>query len=297
MNNTNTNTVILFGASVGGQRAIEHYRTLGCNIVAIADNDQSKHGLQLMDVPIINPTQISQYPDCRIVICSMYFQQVRRQLVNDFAIDSKRITVASATVLKGLKPLERGQRYELSRYLMLTLTAAFRKAEIPYYIDHGTLLGLIREGDLLPWDNDVDIAIDAEFAGQAFQLIKDTLSSTSNGHQWQVMHQSGQFDTQEGSLQGWRIIKVTDAQLEASSEHLVDFIIKHKVQDTRYWLVGATTLQAPDKLTSARTELEYQGQLLSVPAETETYLELLYGDWATPKQEWSHASYTNICNE
>lgn len=297
MNYKNANTVILFGASVGGQRAIEYYRSLGCSVVAIADNDQSKHGLRLMEVPIISPAQLFQYPDCRIVICSMYFQQIRQQLVNDFAISPERISVASATVLKGLKPLERGQRYELSRYLMLTLAAAFKKAQIPYYIDHGTLLGLIREGDLLPWDNDVDIAIDAEFAGQAFRLIQDTLSSTSDGHQWQVTHQSGQFETQEGSLLGWRIIKVTDALLEPSSEHLVDCIIKHKVQDTRYWLVGATTLQAPDKLTSAKTELDYQGQPLSVPAETETYLELLYGDWATPKQDWSHASYTNICNE
>lgn len=295
---TNTaQTLILFGASIGGQRAINHYRELGNQIIAVVDNDQAKHGQLLSGIPVIGPHELSKYKTSKIVICSMYFQQIRNQLIGEFSIDAEQISVASATILKGLKPLERGPRYELSRDLMLTLASAFTNANIPYYIDHGTLLGLVRDGDLLPWDNDVDIAIDAEYAEQAYQVIQKALPANSATHQWQVAHQSGQFDTPQGPHQGWRIIKVTDALLEPSTEHLVDCIIKHKVQDTRYWLVGATTLHAPDELTKIKTNLDYQGHLLSVPAKTETYLELLYGDWATPKQDWSHASYTNICDE
>jgi hypothetical protein len=30
---------------------------------------------------------------------------------------------------------------------------------IPYWVCHGTLLGLVRDGNLIPWDHDVDIAL------------------------------------------------------------------------------------------------------------------------------------------
>ena len=33
------------------------------------------------------------------------------------------------------------------------------KNNIFYWICHGTLLGLIRDKDLIPWDHDVDIAV------------------------------------------------------------------------------------------------------------------------------------------
>ena len=33
------------------------------------------------------------------------------------------------------------------------------KNKIFYWVCHGTLLGLIRDGDLIPWDNDIDIAV------------------------------------------------------------------------------------------------------------------------------------------
>lgn len=33
------------------------------------------------------------------------------------------------------------------------------KAGVPYWVCHGTLLGLIRDGRLIPWDHDIDIAL------------------------------------------------------------------------------------------------------------------------------------------
>ena len=34
-----------------------------------------------------------------------------------------------------------------------------RKKNIKYWVCHGTLLGIIRDSNILPWDNDIDIAI------------------------------------------------------------------------------------------------------------------------------------------
>ncbi len=44
---------------------------------------------------------------------------------------------------------------------MLFYTTDFlTKHEIKYFLEGGTLLGIVRDGDLLPWDHDVDISID-----------------------------------------------------------------------------------------------------------------------------------------
>lgn len=60
-------------------------------------------------------------------------------------------------------------------------------------------------------------------------------------------------------------------------------------------LIGTTTLQAPNELTSERISLEYQVQSLTVPADARQYLQLLYGeDWHIPRKDWSHANYSNI---
>lgn len=289
--------IILFGASVGGQRALDWYQQQAdTTVLAIADNDVSRQGTFIDQVPVISPAQIQQYDWSQIVICSMYFQPIRQQLIGQYGIVASAISVVSATVLKGLQPLQRGELYHQARQLMLQLTSVLSKEAIPYYIDHGTLLGLVREGDLLPWDNDVDIAIDAEYAQAAFAVLQSFLAADAqHSTPWQVSYQSGTFDTAEGPLQGWRIIKVTLQSAGMSAEHLVDFIIKHKVGPLRYWLVGTTTLQAPDELTSARVSLDYQGHTLTIPASTQQYLTLLYGDnWHIPKQDWSHANYSNI---
>lgn len=39
------------------------------------------------------------------------------------------------------------------------ITKILNKYNIKYWIDHGTLLGFIREGNIIPWDKDIDICI------------------------------------------------------------------------------------------------------------------------------------------
>ncbi len=39
------------------------------------------------------------------------------------------------------------------------ITEIMEANEIPYVLEAGTLLGIVRENRLLPWDNDMDITI------------------------------------------------------------------------------------------------------------------------------------------
>ncbi len=44
---------------------------------------------------------------------------------------------------------------------MLDIAQLFNSKDIMYHIDHGTLLGIIRDGGILPWDIDIDFAVAA----------------------------------------------------------------------------------------------------------------------------------------
>jgi len=45
-----------------------------------------------------------------------------------------------------------------SKYF-LKVISIFEEHDIPYWIDQGTLLGLIRDGKLIPWDHDLDFGV------------------------------------------------------------------------------------------------------------------------------------------
>lgn len=56
-----------------------------------------------------------------------------------------------------LKDLQRVQ--EIGAELLFLVDDICRKNQIDYYLMYGTLLGCVRHGESIPWDNDVDIAM------------------------------------------------------------------------------------------------------------------------------------------
>lgn len=48
---------------------------------------------------------------------------------------------------------------ERIRYLLKKVIPILKKHNIPHFVAEGTLLGIIRDGDLIPWDTDGDIIV------------------------------------------------------------------------------------------------------------------------------------------
>jgi phosphorylcholine metabolism protein LicD len=79
---------------------------------------------------------------------------------------------------------------------------------VPYYVDCGALLGIVRDGDLLPWDNDTDLAINAEDTEKLTSVIKD-IQKLGWSCEFKTFSENNAFATQ----QDYRVLKVYDTWL------------------------------------------------------------------------------------
>ncbi len=53
-----------------------------------------------------------------------------------------------------------------------------RKHDIPYSIDGGTLLGAVRHGGFIPWDDDADVIVNRGAYNKFLSVVEDELDST-----------------------------------------------------------------------------------------------------------------------
>lgn len=147
----------------------------------------------------------------------------------------------------------------------------------PCFVSDGTLLGLVRDGRLIPHDNDLDFVV------------------LGIRHQWsvrQIMRQKG-FKIASLSRLGSHVYHMSffnDAQ------HIVDFTLFEDAGDSyvsfrdydSYFVI-------PRDLVMNLTSLEAGQGKVSVPTRSEDFLEYQYGvSWKTPaerKEDWKASFY------
>ena len=173
--------------------------------------------------------------------------------------------------------------------MLRKVSMVLEKGNIPYILEAGTLLGIVRENRLLPWDNDVDITITRQFENQ---LLKSLWKIRLCGYKVQAKYYNRDLKYfKKGEL---RIIKIKHKNpLKLfKTDVILDIFIKRKIEKEYYWTVGieAPVLKSvPEKFYDQLTRLEFEGKNYSVPRDYEGYLENHYGEnWRTPIKEWDY---------
>lgn len=161
---------------------------------------------------------------------------------------------------------------ELAKETLFDIDDIFKKYNIIYWLDCGTLLGIIREGDFIAWDsNDIDIAIYSPvFLDYILwkKLIQDFLKRNIAVHNV------------------WGDSVFSCKKYKNEEEMIVDIHIYKKVNKEYQCAMMNNLFSFSEELFDTLDSIEFQGRKFNTPHIAKKYLTLLYGDnWHEPHPE------------
>jgi phosphorylcholine metabolism protein LicD len=199
-----------------------------------------------------------------------------------------------------------------------------KKSRISYWLCHGTLLGIIRDGNLIPWDHDIDIAVwckkdikkklkklmlKNKFKLKKKYFVEDDLLTfiKKGGREVDInFYHRKIINSEQMAYVKWYIpknffFKIIDALSAASIyKGKLDFLInKLKLTEPAFhWLkiiliknnIFYKTLgyTQPLNLLKNFKEIKFKGLSVSVPYFSEEYLKYVYGpNWKKPIKKYN----------
>ena len=289
--------VIIFGTGEFAKETYRFYKSkIDVNILFFSDNNLSKHYTMFFDIEIIPPEKLPFIKYDEILISSSFDNQIYQQLL-ELNIEKEKIKILNLNQVK--IQFENGKRLLLAERIMLDIANFFNINNISYHIDHGTLLGIIRDNSLLSWDIDVDFAIQDKDKDVVLELLKNYLKGyqvvycEKNNWKCDIYNCDINFDNEIKSLP--MVIKVfNDVEDSISNLFFVDIELKYEYKNNLYWMIGSRKLFAPLEICFPSTSILFKGHVLQTPRCIEDYLINLYGNWKKVIKEWSYEQYANI---
>jgi lipopolysaccharide cholinephosphotransferase len=166
--------------------------------------------------------------------------------------------------------------------LLIKVVSILDSAGIPYHLEGGTLLGLVRDGQLLSWDDDMDISIPSEYIDKAAWALTRLMISG-----WRVDRRRWKLFKEYG-FEGTRIAKIRDRSrgLLKTGRVYMDIISKVKQEGFCYWEAKERLMRVDSKYYEGFDVISVNGYEFKTPKYYKDYLTEKYGDWAVPVKEW-----------
>jgi lipopolysaccharide cholinephosphotransferase len=180
-----------------------------------------------------------------------------------------------------------GKYLTLAEKMLRDVTDVLDSQKIPYVLEGGTLLGIVRENRLLPWDNDLDITITRQHTEA---LIAARWRFWLKGYRTRI-HPHLE-DTEHFKKGSPRILVIQIPKfLVVKDFSLMDIFIKDTFDEKTFWSVGRKTKVLKSTLKKYyenTTKIEFQGKMYTIPAEYDAYLTSRYGDWRKPQEVYDY---------
>lgn len=271
--------VIIFGASEGGKNFINKQSEY--EILAIADNDVNKIGKYIKDYLIISPNDIFKYAFEKLIITSMHFYTIKKQLI-DKGLNPHLIIAPPKHFLKSVEyPFEHKNTLDFAKKSLKNLIENLNLFNINYFVDFGTLLGIVREGDLIPWDDDIDLSIPEKEINKLIANIDEIIKKIN--HDTNCEYHLNNDRKRITSI----VLKFTGNNGVFIREFSLDIWIIHF--DNGLAIQEMNTV--PEYHFLSNDTLDFEGTRINVPKEYKTYLRHTYGDWEIPKRNTTFADY------
>src|SRR5690625_4960248 len=178
-----------------------------------------------------------------------------------------------------------------------------QERQIDFWIDQGTLLGIVRDDALLPWDKDIDISVWEEEFSKVVELRPELeeMGYYFELHEYKdclfLSREDGYFiEIGRYHIEGEQAVRKNNGPRINPSERFVKRILNllpHRLNcrlrdlGRRWHPVDTVIFRTPLHYFSEFRSISFRGLRFDVPAKTEEYLAFKYGpDWRTPIREW-----------
>lgn len=250
--------VIVFGAGRGGGHFILNS---ALDLVEIFDNDGRLHGSRVHGISVSRPRKPRDTSEA-VVITSGAAGQILEQLIS-LGWTRDAIWIPPKSALSPHILAEESSRRELAQALSRISSSLAN----PLVLMGGAALGCARQGDFIPWDGDVDMAVSME----DWEILRE-----APGIIWRMDERSRigelNFDTWE--------IPISAQLFNVGAEVFIDHGLT------------AEPLIWPIEMFSRPKGIPVHGKRLYIPNPPAIYLETVYGeDWATPNPSFTEADY------
>ena len=175
--------------------------------------------------------------------------------------------------------LQHGNYHQRMKGMLLKTIDVLNENKFKYWLEAGTLLGIIRDGDLIPWDYDADIGIPAESADNIMKLRFKFLPK------YMIKRRHIRSSWIPGDM---RVIKVKTSweKLKQINFH-VDLFCVYSVKDKYRWIDTAALKHVDKKYYDKLDIIEWEGRKIYIPNHVEEYLSLRYGNWEVPARNYN----------
>jgi len=184
-----------------------------------------------------------------------------------------------------------GEVGEKALSMLKEITSVLEKFGVDYVLDCGTLLGIMRENRLLPWDNDVDLAVDSS---QLTKLKRCMFLLWFKGYR--VRFAKSTIETASIPYGAKRIFRIRNRKgIFHRGDNLIDIFIKYDAGDGFHYVrigegVNSVEQRFPTNFLREKSTVDFEGKQYPIPKNYDEYLTYRYGDWRIPVKEWDYIS-------
>lgn len=194
-------------------------------------------------------------------------------------------------MIKGKQPELTNKNLDRARRMLFDVVDLLDKHGVVYHLEGGTLLGLVRNKDLLPWDHDVDLSLPFNNLN-SFLKIRRTLFF--KGYKLSIRKSHEDFGPiKKGDCS---IIKVKplfhylfDIIYPKAKENLIilDVFMKTSDEKSTYWQAKGRVMRVDNKYYNSFELVDALDRSFKAPSLYKDYLTEKYGDWSVPVKEWN----------